>query len=337
MSSTAPNVEARFGRLALTGAAVAILAALLALAALAWAYVASQGGAMTMSAGPDGASFAIFLATWVVMMAAMMFPAFAPVVLVYAQYTRQRTGTWPLLAAVFVAGYLTIWSAVGVGAYVLVALLVPIIAGIPIVHAAPQVFLGAVIGAAGLYQLTPLKDAMLAHCRSPFHWLFRGFRPGVRGALLMGIDEGVVLSGLLCRAHGRAACGRACQRRLDGRGRGRHLQREGPRADRSRREGGRRTPCWIRDRGRDRPGGRRVRDGRVADVAVIEGEQDPAHAVDAAARPAGLPLARVESWCGVHLQYGAPPWQRIGGLAEDEVQAGEAQAHVADRPDRERS
>jgi len=78
---------------------------------------------------------------------------------------------------------------------VLVALLVPIIAGIPIVHAAPQVFLGAVIGAAGLYQLTPLKDAMLAHCRSPFHWLFRGFRPGVRGALLMGIDEGVVCLG----------------------------------------------------------------------------------------------------------------------------------------------
>lgn len=195
MSSTAPNVEARFGRLALTGAAVAILAALLALAALAWAYVATQGGAMTMSAGPDGASFALFLATWVVMMAAMMFPAFAPVVLVYAQYTRQRTGAWPLLAAVFVAGYLTIWSAVGIGAYVLVALLVPLVAEIPIVHAAPQVFLGAVIGAAGLYQLTPLKDAMLAHCRSPFHWLFRGFRPGVRGALLMGIDEGVVCLG----------------------------------------------------------------------------------------------------------------------------------------------
>ena len=179
----------------MTGAAVAILVTLLALAAVAWAYVATQSSSMTMSAGPDAARFAIFLATWVVMMAAMMFPAFAPVVLVYAQYTRQLTGTWPLLAAVFVVGYLMIWSAVGVGAYVLVTLLVPLILEIPVVQAAPQVFLGAVIGAAGLYQLTPLKDALLTHCRSPFHWLFRGFRPGVRGALLMGIDEGVVCLG----------------------------------------------------------------------------------------------------------------------------------------------
>jgi predicted metal-binding membrane protein len=150
---------------------------------------------MTMSAAPDVASFAIFLATWVVMMAAMMFPAFAPVVLVYAQYARQRTRAWPLQAAVFVAGYLMIWSAVGVGAFALASMVVPFIVGIPVVRAAPEVFLGAVIGAAGVYQLTPLKDALLTHCRSPFHWLVRGFRPGVRGALLMGIDEGIVCLG----------------------------------------------------------------------------------------------------------------------------------------------
>ena len=195
MSSTIPNVEARFGRLALTGAAVAILVTLLALAAIAWAYVSTQSGSMTMSGGADVASFAIFLTTWVVMMAAMMFPAFAPVVLVYAQYTRQRTGTWPLLAAIFVGGYLLIWSAVGVGAYVLVTLLVPLIVEIPVVRAAPQLFLGAVIAASGVYQLTPLKDALLTHCRSPFHWLLRGYRPGLKGALLMGIDEGVVCMG----------------------------------------------------------------------------------------------------------------------------------------------
>ena len=195
MSSAVSSAEARFGRLALTGAAVAILAALLTLAAIAWAYVATQSGSMAMSGGADGGSFAIFLTTWVVMMAAMMFPAFAPVVLVYAQYTRQRTGTWPLLAAIFVGGYLTIWSAVGVAAYALVTLLVPLIVEIPMVRASPQVFLGAVIGAAGVYQLTPLKDALLTHCRSPFHWLLRGYRPGLRGALFMGLDEGVVCMG----------------------------------------------------------------------------------------------------------------------------------------------
>ncbi len=150
---------------------------------------------MAMSSGRDLGSFAIFLATWVVMMAAMMFPSVAPVVLVYARYTRQQGGAWPLLAALFVMGYLLIWSVVGVAAYGVVALLVPLIVEIPVVQTAPQVFLGAVIGVGGLYQLTPLKDRCLGHCRSPLHWLFRGFKPGARGALRMGLEEGVFCIG----------------------------------------------------------------------------------------------------------------------------------------------
>jgi predicted metal-binding membrane protein len=140
LSTIAPGFEARFGRVAMTGAAVSILIVLLTLAGVSWAYVSTQSGSMTMSMGVDFASFAIFLATWVVMMAAMMFPSVAPVVLFYAHYTRQRARTWPLLAAFFVAGYLMIWSAVGVGAYVVVALLVPLILEVSIVHTAPQVF-----------------------------------------------------------------------------------------------------------------------------------------------------------------------------------------------------
>jgi predicted metal-binding membrane protein len=195
LNSTATNFEARMGRLALTGSAISILVALVALAGLGWAYVSAQSGSMTMSVGGDFESFAIFLATWVVMMAAMMFPSVAPVVLVYAQYTRRQAGPWPLLATLFVAGYLMIWSAVGVGAYVLVGLLAPLVAAIPGVQAAPQVFLGAAIGAGGLYQLTPLKEKCLGHCRSPLHWLIGGFRSGASGALRMGIDEGVFCVG----------------------------------------------------------------------------------------------------------------------------------------------
>ena len=150
---------------------------------------------MTMSVGANFESLAIFLATWVVMMAAMMFPSVAPVVLVYAQYTRRRAGAWPILAALFLAGYLMIWSAVGIAAFVLVALLAPFILGIPVVQAAPHLFLGAVIAVGGLYQLTPLKDTCLGHCRSPLHWLFLGFRPGASGALRMGLEEGVFCLG----------------------------------------------------------------------------------------------------------------------------------------------
>ncbi len=195
MKSSSIAAQDRYGRLALTWGAASILAALLALASLAWAYVSTQGGAMAMSAGANLESFVIFLVTWVVMMAAMMFPSVAPLTLLYAQYTRRLARAWPLLAALFVVGYLVVWSAFGVAAYLLVALLVPLIAVIPMVHAAPQAFLGAAIAAAGLYQLTPLKDTCLGHCRSPLHWIFRGFRPGARGALRMGLEEGAFCVG----------------------------------------------------------------------------------------------------------------------------------------------
>ena len=55
-----------------------------------------------------------FLATWVVMMAAMMFPSVAPTVALYARMTRERSPLSPLL---FAAGYLVMWGAVGALAF----------------------------------------------------------------------------------------------------------------------------------------------------------------------------------------------------------------------------
>lgn len=185
----------RFGRLMLSWAALSILVALLALAGLSWAYVSSQSDPMAMSAMPGFEGLVIFLATWVAMMAAMMFPSVAPVVLVYAQYTRQQGGAWPMLSALFVAGYMLVWSALGIVAYLLVVVLAPIAAGSGLVQGAPHVPLGLMITAAGLYQLTPLKRTCLGHCRSPLHLLLRGFLPGAAGALRMGLKEGVFCLG----------------------------------------------------------------------------------------------------------------------------------------------
>jgi len=179
----------------LTAAAASILFALFVLAGLSWAYMAASGGVMPMSAGADLAGFVLFLTTWVVMMGAMMFPTVAPVVLVYSRYTRRQTRWWSVRTTLFVTGYLVIWTAAGVVAWMIVMLLVPALAAIPMVQAAPQLFLGAVLAAAGLYQLTPLKKACLGHCRSPMHWIFLGFRPGKRGALRMGLEEGVFCLG----------------------------------------------------------------------------------------------------------------------------------------------
>ncbi len=54
---------------------------------------------------------------------------------------------------------------------------------------------GGVLVAAGIYQLTPLKAACLAHCRSPAEFLARHFRPGPRGALRMGLIHGAYCLG----------------------------------------------------------------------------------------------------------------------------------------------
>ena len=179
----------------LTTASASLLVALLVLAGLSWAYLATPGGAVAMSGEADPAGFVLFLTTWVVMMGAMMFPAVAPVVLVYTQYTRRQTTSWTVHAALFLTGYVVIWTAVGMVAWMIVALLEPPLTAIPIVQAAPQLFLGAALVAAGLYQLTPLKKACLGHCRSPMRWIFLGFRPGKSGALRMGLEEGVFCLG----------------------------------------------------------------------------------------------------------------------------------------------
>lgn len=187
--------EARYGRLALGGAAGLILAALLGLAAVAWTYAATQP--MTMRAGgpPDAVSLAIFLIAWVVMMAAMMFPSVAPVVLVYSQYARRTEARWFVPTGAFVGGYLMSWAGFGVAAYLAAATVDALVAAVPWLAEHRAVALGALIAAAAVYQLTPLKDRCLGRCRTPIHWIFHGFRPGRLGALRMGLTEGVYCVG----------------------------------------------------------------------------------------------------------------------------------------------
>ncbi|MGH7791312.1 MAG: DUF2182 domain-containing protein, partial [Thermodesulfobacteriota bacterium] len=48
---------------------------------------------------------------------------------------------------------------------------------------------------AGLYQLTPLKNVCLTHCRSPLHFIMHKWREGYLGSLIMGIDHGTYCLG----------------------------------------------------------------------------------------------------------------------------------------------
>jgi predicted metal-binding membrane protein len=122
---------------------VAPAAATLGLAALAWVVTVRQMHGMDMGAATQLGSFAFFVALWAVMMAAMMLPGLVPAVL------RRGRSAGPVRAVVpFVASYLIVWTLIGA---VLYAVYRP--------HGTTTA--GLVVIAAGLYELTRLKQ----HCR----------------------------------------------------------------------------------------------------------------------------------------------------------------------------
>jgi predicted metal-binding membrane protein len=173
--------------------AMAIIAALLACAAAAWLVTAQQSASMSGMGGVAMLGAGLFLATWVVMMVAMMFPSVAPVVLTHARIVRSRgEGFIPTVS--FVLGYLVVWTAAGLVPLAVIQLLGSSIAS-PLNGWLPRLA-GAVVLLAGAYQLTPLKDACLRACRSPLGFvLTHDFGGGAPAAARAGLSHGVFCLG----------------------------------------------------------------------------------------------------------------------------------------------
>ena len=127
------------------------------------------------------------------MMAAMMLPSVSPMVLAYARVAKARPTRAP--TAVFVAGYFAAWTLYGLVAYGLFRLVDAADMGVLAWHRAGPYVAGGAIVAAGLYQLTPVKDVCLRHCRTPVHFLAHGWRDGAVGALRMGFTHGLYCVG----------------------------------------------------------------------------------------------------------------------------------------------
>jgi predicted metal-binding membrane protein len=145
------------------------------------------------------AGLVAFVVAWAVMMAAMMFPAAAPMLLLYRTVTTQRQARTITFAPtwVFAAGYLLVWTAVGALTWALVQVLNELAGRLGAVERAiwTPLALGAVLFGAGLYQLTPLKHVCLDHCRSPFAFVMQHWRSGYGGALRMGTVHGLYCLG----------------------------------------------------------------------------------------------------------------------------------------------
>src|SRR6266536_5626688 len=176
----------------------AVSGALLGAALLAWIVTYQRMHGMDAGPGTDLGGLGWYLGVWVTMMAAMMLPSAAPMVLAFSEVNRERARRGSVGSAptwVFVVGYLIAWTAYGLAASGLYR---------TAKDAAPQ-FLswsrggryvaGGALVLAGLYELTPLKHVCLRRCRGPLQFVLGGWRHRHSGALRMGLEHGAYCIG----------------------------------------------------------------------------------------------------------------------------------------------
>ena len=194
-----------------------IAASLAALVLLAWAYLvvmaaqmargdmrlvglgdmSGMRGMLMASARWTGATFALMTLMWWIMMIGMMVPSAAPMVLLFGGVQRrQLQDEGPALRVTsFVAGYLAVWAVFSVltastqWAFSSAGLLSSLDLR------ATRRFGAVLVAVAGAYQLTPLKNLCLRHCRAPADFLSAHWRAGSLGALRMGFVHGAFCVG----------------------------------------------------------------------------------------------------------------------------------------------
>ncbi len=137
---------------------------------------------------------------WAAMMVAMMLPSASPMVLLYARVLRQaerqrRTAKVSASIAAFASAYLALWILFSLLAVKLQWALEQAGAMSAMMSSRVPPLSGALLIAAGLYQLTPLKSACLRHCRAPVQFIAAHWRPGIRGAWRMGLAHGLYCLG----------------------------------------------------------------------------------------------------------------------------------------------
>jgi predicted metal-binding membrane protein len=157
--------------------------------------------AMATPAGWDLDYYALMFFMWWIMMVAMMLPSAAPMILLHAAILRKGAeakgspqAPWSTVA--FTGGYLAAWagfSAVAAGlqwGFEAAGVLSPMM-----LNSTSVLFAAGILLFAGLYQLTPIKQACLRHCRGPVSFLTQHWRPGAAGAWRMGLHHGAYCLG----------------------------------------------------------------------------------------------------------------------------------------------
>jgi predicted metal-binding membrane protein len=179
---------------------ILVAAGLLAVVVLSWAYLWAGAGMsmhemdgmlMPMRMEPWTFRYAVIVfGMWLVMMAAMMLPSAAPMILLYGTISRRRKASGELGTTSFVLGYAVIWGLFSIAAVALQFAMEEAALLSSMMEMTSVALAGIVLIAAGLYQWTPLKQACLRRCRSPLDFIMTEWREGSAGAFIMGLRHG---------------------------------------------------------------------------------------------------------------------------------------------------
>jgi predicted metal-binding membrane protein len=190
----------------------AIVMSLITTSALAWISSINQPDMMVAMTTYNPLSISLFTASWTVGMAAMMFPAITPMILMYNRLVintknrdnqssvtiqgRKAAPSFPSLRVIlFVACYLFVWAVTGIS----LLLGWSVVMNSTIMATGNSLFIqylyGSLLLIAGAYQFTPLKRICIGYCESPMSFFMRRWRDGTSGAVNMGVYHGIYCLG----------------------------------------------------------------------------------------------------------------------------------------------
>lgn len=182
-----------------------ILVSLLSTAGISWLLSSYQPDMMNIMNTYNPILIALFTASWTAGMAAMMFPAIVPMVLLYNKLVtnRQSESSEVIIqpksshffkVILFIGMYLVVWTLTGIG--LLLGWSVPMNS---LARFNENNILGLIFGAiliiSGIYQFTPLKNKCIGYCESPLSFFMRRWKNGIVGAIKMGIYHGLYCLG----------------------------------------------------------------------------------------------------------------------------------------------
>jgi predicted metal-binding membrane protein len=182
-----------------------LLIALISTSAGAWiASQAFQNDIMVAMNTPYNLlSISLFAAVWTAGMAAMMFPAISPVILLYSKLVKNSysnttlvvgdgKGPYSVKMVLFVGCYLAVWALTGLALLFGWSLLLN--SAVAATGHSSAIY-GLILIAAGAYQFSPLKSKCLGYCESPMSFFMRRWKSGTAGAATMGTYHGLYCLG----------------------------------------------------------------------------------------------------------------------------------------------